>query len=1052
MKVNSSARWGTLWVVIFLFLLGHTAWSQQPDKFAEIGNKAAATRVHLLQPQPAPVLPEKTLPLQKGGGKRFLPMNRMDTPAELDSALQQQRLHYAPFLEDHAPPLASTRDTLSLTRFQWRVATAADRQDFAGVLSGKGAWDTVQVPHYGPPLGKAITYYRTQFNLTAAQLGKGALYACFRAVDYKAHVFVNGTLAGSHEGAFAPFEFDISALVRSGSNTLLVQVENDYPMLAHVGDDGRKFDGDKVYAATGIGYDDPVLGWHHNPPGMGIWQPVQIEARHPLHIHDIYVRPLADSDTAEVWLEVNQARVAWQGLKVRHALYGQNFRDTVYRNAIYVPATVHVPGVGDLVKPTDWEAKTLKMGPGVNFLKFRIHLPAARRWSPHHPWLYQLQIELLNENGEITDAGRQQFGMRSFRMDTLQSPKGAMYLNGQFIRLRGANTMGAFTQSVKNGQWQQLIDDILLAKIANLNYIRLTQFPLQREVYEYFDKLGMLAQTDLPIFGVLRRNQWAECIRQAVEMERLVRSHPSNIMVSYINERFPNAEGNPQRHLDTYEDFDRFFTAADQAVLLHNPDRVIKAGDGDYDPPSPGLPDNHVYNGWYNGHGLGLGEMYKGAWLPVKPGWYYACGEFGSEGLDFQNTMQRYYPKSWLPAGTAGEKNWTPNVISMAQSFRFHYMWYPRQYSVEGWISESHRHQAWVTRTTTEAFRRNNNLVSFAIHLFIDAWPAGWMKTIMDVQRQPKPAYFEYAHALAPVALSLRADRSTYYAGDPVRVEAWIANDLASAPAGWRLRYQWEAGSQLLASGEGAAGIEKNQAKFQGYIDMPAPAVRHRTNCLLRMQLIDEQGTVRHETDFSITVFPPVTEQWQPVWVAPESKGEAAMLVRELNLPVADKIEQASVLLVDDMQYWLKHREQLETLVQQGKTLVLLRPDAGSHLVCGDTLTVQRTTMGQYYFAAPVKDHPAMRAFQPRDIWWWYNSREGMVRPLLGEMSTGKGWTPLVTTGQTGWVGANDYALAAAERSWGKGQVRVCHLQLAGRVTHNPMAREMLKVLMRVKR
>jgi hypothetical protein len=67
-------------------------------------------------------------------------------------------------------------------------------------------------------------------------------------------------------------------------------------------------------------------------------------------------------------------------------------------------------------------------------------------------------------------------------------------------------------------------------------------------------------------------------------------------------------------------------------------------------------------------------------------------------------------------------------------------------------------------------------------------------------------------------------------------------------------------------------------------------------------------------------------------------------------------------------------------------------------------------------------------------------------------MSTGKGWTPLVTTGQTGWVGANDYALAAAERSWGKGQVRVCHLQLAGRVTHNPMAREMLKVLMRVKR
>ena len=42
----------------------------------------------------------------------------------------------------------------------------------------------------------------------------------------------------------------------------------------------------------------------------------------------------------------------------------------------------------------------------------------------------------------------------------------------------------------------------------------------------------------------------------------------------------------------------------------------------------------------------------------------------------------------------------------------------------------------------TEAFRRDPRMQSFAIHLFIDAWPAGWMKAIMDRERQPKPAYF----------------------------------------------------------------------------------------------------------------------------------------------------------------------------------------------------------------------------------------------------------------------------------------------------------------------
>jgi hypothetical protein len=133
-------------------------------------------------------------------------------------------------------------------------------------------------------------------------------------VDYKAQVFINGSYVGSHEGAFAPFEFDVTAVAHNGRNQVLVKVENDYPMQGHVGDDGRKLDGDKVYASTGLGYNDPVLGWHHNPPGMGIYQEVQLEARSTLHINDIFVRPIKDSDTAEVWLEVNNTEAAYRNI------------------------------------------------------------------------------------------------------------------------------------------------------------------------------------------------------------------------------------------------------------------------------------------------------------------------------------------------------------------------------------------------------------------------------------------------------------------------------------------------------------------------------------------------------------------------------------------------------------------------------------------------------------------------------------------------------------------------------------------------------------------
>ena len=1021
--------------------------AQQADRFAEIGNKAAATRTQLLVNPVPPPLPDKVLPLDQQAGQGFAPMDRMDTQEELQAALVQVRKRYAPFMRQLAPALVSKRARMVLERFDWRVGTAEDDRNFLSVLQGAGQWQPVTIPHYGPPLGKATTLYRTRFTLSNELRSKEAIFIAFKAVDYKAHVFVNGAYVGSHEGAFAPFEFDITRVVHDGENSLLVKVENDYPMGGHVGDDGRKFDGDKVYAATGLGYDDPQLGWHHCPPGMGIWQEVAIEGRARLHFNDVFIRPLGDSDSAEVWLEINSTEVSAREISIRHSLFGQNFSNNVYVGAIYRPETVQVPGVGDLAKPTDWERKILRMGKGLNYLRFRIAVPGAKRWHPEHPWLYQLQVELLDEKGRVADTRKQHFGMRSFRMDTLATPKGAMYLNGRFIRLRGANTMGSFMQNVMRQNWKQLTDDILLAKIANMNYIRMTQFPVQPEVYDYCDMLGMMTQTDLPLFGVLRRNKWAECIRQTEEMERLVRTHPCNIMVSYINERFPNAEGNPHRHFSEYEEFAGFFRAADEAVKLANPDRVIKPGDGDYDPPSPGLPDNHIYNGWYNGHGLGLGEMYKGYWLPVKPGWYYACGEFGSEGLDFYNTMQEFYPAGWLPGNKEQEKRWTPNVIPMAQTFRFHYMWFNRQHTVQDWISASQAHQARITRLTTESFRRNNSLVSFAIHLFIDAWPAGWMKSIMDVKRQAKPAYFEYAHALAPLAVSLRSDRHQVFAGEQMAVEAWLSDDGQEVPAGAKLRYQWEMGRRVLGGGTASAQIVPDSSQFQGYIRLQAPSVKKRSEVILRLQLVLPNGTPVHETDFTISIHPVAPVLRKQVWLAGNQHAPAAKLVEELGLHLVQDAARADVLLIDSIAAYTAQQEYIDQLVKQGKTAIFLQPAPGNYVLGGDTVRIAATTMGKYYFVSPVADHPDMKLFGPDDFWFWFNRQRGLVSPILGEMSQMPGWTPLLTTGQTAWVGANDYANAAAEKKMGKGIYRICHLQLRGRTLDNPAARQFAHLL-----
>ena len=580
----------------------------------------------------------------------------MTTAEQVSAELQRQRELHAPYLKDLAPPLADMRLRVPLDSFDWRIETEQDRADFTATLAGQGQWQQVKIPHYAGPMGRAVTYYRTAFDVTPAMLEKGALFVRFQGVDYKAHVFVNGALLGSHEGIFAPFEFEFTRHARPGKNFLLVKVENDFIMLGNSAEKGflggEELRGDKVYAAVGPCWDEPEVGWHCCSPGMGIYQDVTIEARPRIHFHDLFVRPLSEEGQAEAWIEVFGCDYPPQKIAMELSVHGQNFST----------AAMTVPGaeIAGQLRP---------VLQGVNLFKIPLTIPQPRRWSPEAPWLYQIQAKLVDEKGQAVDAAKRQFGLRTFRMEYLEEPKGRMYLNGQGIKLRGANTMGALQQCVIRKDWQQLIDDILLAKITHMNYMRLTQMPVQSDVYDYCDRLGLMVQTDLPLFGCVRRNQFCEVVRQAGEMERLVRSHPSNIMVTYINEPFPNSMDAPQRNL-TRDEMTRLFESADMAVRLANPDRVIKAVDGDYDPPGPGMPDNHCYPGWYNGHGIDLGLLHKGHWQRVKPGWVYGCGEFGAEGLDPVALMRKHYPQAWLPQTADEEKTWTPDKIPVRRPAR----------------------------------------------------------------------------------------------------------------------------------------------------------------------------------------------------------------------------------------------------------------------------------------------------------------------------------------------------------------------------------------------
>lgn len=995
------------------------------DQFALIaGGKPVEREKTLTEPEPPP--PRGiSLPVEAADGRHFfdpLPLRHSWDDVRADRDALKQRL--APFLRRLAPPLPRERPRRELKTFSWRVAQEDDHRNFCGVLAGEGRWETVRVPHFGEPLGRATTYYRREFELPPSVTAPGAVFLCFEGVDYKAHVFVNGDHRGSHEGFFAPFEFDITSALRSGTNTVVVKVENDAIQMGNQSwcDSGEQ--GDKIYAATGPGYDDPAVGWHHCPPGMGISQRVYIEARSPLHFHDLFIRPLRGEETLEITFEVWNCNRHDAPAEITFSLFGRNFASVVCRDQ---KLENHNPA-----------------GPGVNFYRVTLHVPGLRDWEPDAPWLYELQAVLRAPDGHLLDAASRHFGVRSFLIDETSSPKGRMFLNGREIRLRGANTMGHEQQCVMRGDFDQLLDDLLLAKACHMNFLRLTQRPVQKTVYEYADMVGLLLQTDLPFFGVVRRNSVSEAIRQAGEMERLVRNSPANILVTYINEPFVNARDKPERHLQRTE-MHRFFECADRIVRLENPDRMIKHVEGDYDPPCDSLPDNHCYNTWYNGHGLDIGKLHRGFWQAVKPGWMYGCGEFGAEGLDDESLMCRKYPQDWLPGTPQAEADWSPHSIVRAQTANIHYMWFETPARLAGWIAASRKHQAWGVRLMTEAFRRDNHMVSFAVHLFIDAFPAGWMKAIMDCERRPKPAYFAYRDACAPLLLSLRCDRDRFFSGEPIPMEIWICNDSHHLHEKTRLAWRFLVDGSVTAGGSTQATVPAVKALCQGVATFPAPKVGKITPVVLEAALLDQNGKTLQSTAQTVHIHPlrPDLNTIRAGIVGPPD-GRAARLARELGLQILDDIHSAAVILVDDVEAYTPHEDAISQTVRQGARCLFLGLKPGGHHLAGDLISVTACGMNSTHFASRDTGHPVVEGLEADDVKFWFDEDLGYVSPFLHATFQADGWEPILRSGNGVWgAGAWQPTLAAASKTDGSGTWIICQTDLHNRVRTNPVAAQL---------
>ncbi len=305
----------------------------------------------------------------------------------------------------------------------------------------------------------------------------------FGAVDWEAHVWVNGRKVGSHKGGYTAWSCDITdALNARGDNELVVRVFD-------ATDSGFQPCGKQRSNARGIWY----------TPVSGIWQTVWMET---VNAHAITaVRSVAD-------LKASAANVTIDG-----GSKGMTLEVKVLSNGKQVAQAKNViDGASTLM---------------------RVSLPQpVRCWSPDAPNLYDLAITLKDASGAVIDKVRSYMAMREFGVRRDAEGHMRFTLNGDDIFEFGLLDQGWWPDGLYTAPSPDALRfDIDQTKQWGYNLIR-KHVKVEPELwYAHCDKVGIIVWQDMPSGDYGTSPEWQreayfrgpQCLRSKESVENYYR-------------------------------------------------------------------------------------------------------------------------------------------------------------------------------------------------------------------------------------------------------------------------------------------------------------------------------------------------------------------------------------------------------------------------------------------------------------------------------------------------------------------------------------------------
>lgn len=365
----------------------------------------------------------------------------------------------------------------------------------------------------------SVGAYVKNFTL-APQLHGKKIRVRFDGVEQAMYVWLNGHFVGYAEDSFTPSEFDLTPYIENGLNKLAVEVFR-YSTAAYLEDqDFFRF--------------------------SGIFRDVTLIAQPAVHVEDLAIKPVLASDfksgSVSLALKLQQGQLS---AKVQIKIASMN---------------------GEQLIQTEQEVSA-----EVEFKDLTI--PNVHLWSTKDPYLYQLEITVMQADGEqVLEVVPYQFGFRKIEIKNK-----VILFNGKRLIINGVNRheWDAHTgRAVTQADMQQ---DIATMENNNINAVRTCHYPDQTLWYKLCDEHGLyvMAENNLESHGTWQKEggielsynvpgsvpEWKDVvIDRARSNYELLKNHPSIIFWSLGNESYAG---------DNIAAMQAYYKSVDDSRLVH---------------------------------------------------------------------------------------------------------------------------------------------------------------------------------------------------------------------------------------------------------------------------------------------------------------------------------------------------------------------------------------------------------------------------------------------------------------------------------------------------